>query len=203
MVFFFYKWPKILIHNTRNFLSLVLRSPHSSDLKAHLGAIPSLSSLAVLLSCLENMCLFKQWWPLHVQAIFHIPVGLISSLTCSPSGPHSSSKALTGSCILCSLGCQCLEGAVAPPKGQWWSQAALEAAAEAWKQAESQDSLLSSLMCFLKRVWLTQTSFSCFLLLKSWCDPLVWSAQSSRQPGESHEGAHSQELHALPRCVYT
>lgn len=158
-----YIWPKILVYNPRNFLSLVLRSPHSSDLEVHLRAIPSLSSLAVLLIFLENMCLFKQWWPLHFETIFHIPVGLISSLTSSPSGPPSSSKALTGSCIWCSLSCQCLKGAVTLPKGQRWSQATLKVAAEAWKQAGSQDSLLSSLMswkwCGLRRLHFHVFSF--------------------------------------------
>ena len=94
------------------------------------------------------------------------------------------------SCIWHSLRCQCLEGVVTPPKGQWWSQAALEIAAEAWKQARSQDSLLSSLMCFLKMVWLIQTS--CFLLLKSWCDPLVRSAQRS---------GHNQQVRGMKDCT--
>lgn len=104
------------------------------------------------------------------------------------SGPPSSSKAL----ICCSLSCQCFEGAVTPPKGQQWSQATLEVAAEAWKQAESQDSLLSCLVCFPKMTWLTQTSFLHFLLLKSSCGPLMWSAQGSR---------HNQTVRGMRDCI--
>lgn len=35
-LFIKYIWPNILVHNPRNFLILVLRSPHSTDLKGHL-----------------------------------------------------------------------------------------------------------------------------------------------------------------------
>lgn len=117
----------------------------SSDLKVHFRAIPSLSSLSVLFSFLENICLSKQEWLLHFGTIFHIPVGLISSLTISPSDLRSSSKALTESCIQC-LSCQCLEGAVTQLKGQQCNQVSLEFAAEPCKQAGGQDNLLSSLM---------------------------------------------------------
>lgn len=125
------------------------------------------------------MCLLKQWWPLHFETIFHIPVGLISSLTSSPSSAPSSSKMGHASDVVLAAASAMKEQSHCS-RGSSRNQATLEVAAEAWKQAGSQDSLLSSLTCFLKMAWLTQTSFSCFLLLKSWCDPLVWSAWRSR-----------------------